>query len=57
MKAAMLTKGGSAPSSLDADSWRKILTPRSFGTASSDLRKTFAPFVKRLCFEEINPIR
>ena len=53
LKAAMLTKGGSAPSSLDADIWRKILTSRSFGTASSDLRKTFALFVKRLCLEEI----
>ena len=53
LKAAMLTKGGSGPSSLDADGWRKILASRSFGTASSDLRKTFALFVKRLCLEEI----
>ena len=36
LKAAMLTKGGSAPSGLDADGWRKILTSRSFTTASSD---------------------
>ena len=53
LKAAMLTKGGSGPSGLDADGWRKILTSRSFGTASSELRKTFALFVKRLCVEEI----
>ena len=53
LKAAMLTKGGSGPSDLDADGWRKILTPRSFGAASSELRKTFALFVKRLCLEEI----
>ena len=53
MKAAMLTKGGSGPSGLDADGWRKILTSRSFGTVSSKLRKTFALFVKSLCVEEI----
>ena len=53
MKAAMLTKGGSGPSGLDADGWRKILTLRSFGTSSSELRKTFALFVKSLCVEEM----
>ena len=34
-KAAMLTKGGSGPSGLDADGWIRILTSRSFGAASS----------------------
>ena len=53
LKAAMLTKGGSGPFGLEADGWRKILTSRSFGTASSKLRKTFLLFVKRLCLEEI----
>ena len=53
LKAAMLTKGGPGPSTLEADGWRKYLTSRSFGTASSELRKTFALFVKRLCLEEI----
>ena len=53
LKAAMLTKGGSGPSGLDAYGWRKILTSRSFGTASSEFRKTFASFVKSLCVEEI----
>ena len=48
LKAAMLIKGGSGPSGLDADGWRKILISRSFGTASSHLRKTFGLFVKRL---------
>ena len=57
LNAAMLTKGGSAPSSLKADSWRKILTSRSFGTASSELRKTFALFIKRLCLEKIKKCR
>ena len=53
LKAARLSKWGSGPSGLDADGWRKILTSRSFGTASSKSRKTFALFVKRLCLEEI----
>ena len=53
LKAAMLTKGGSETSGLDTDGWREILTSRSFGTASSDMRKTFALFVKRFCLEEI----
>ena len=53
LKAAMLTKKGSGPSGLDDDGWRKILTSRSFGTASSDLRKIFALFVKSLCVEDI----
>ena len=53
MKAAMPTKWGSGPSGLNADVWRKILTSRLFGIASSELRKTFALFVKRLFLEEI----
>ena len=53
LKAAIITKDGSGPSGLDADGWKKILTSRSFGTASSDLRKTFALFIKRLYLEEI----
>ena len=42
MKASMLIKGGSGPSGLDANGWRRILTSRAFGTATLDLRKTFA---------------
>ena len=53
LKAAMLTKWGSGPAGLDSDGWRKILTSRSFGTASSELRETFALSVKSLCVEEI----
>ena len=56
LKAAMLTKGGSGPSGLDTDGWRKILTSRSFGASSSKLRKTFALFVKSLCVEEIENV-
>ena len=53
LKAATLTKGGSGPSVFDADGWRRILTSREFGASSSDLRKTFTQFIKRLCIEEL----
>ena len=48
-KAALRTKGGSGPSGMDADGWRRILASNSFGTASSDLRKTFTEFIKVIC--------
>ena len=53
LKAAMLMKGGSGPSDLDADGWRRMLTSREFGTSSTDLRKTLAQLIKRLCIEEL----
>ena len=53
LKAALLTKGGSGPSGLNADGWRRLLTSREFGTSSTDLRKTFAQLIKRLCIEEL----
>ena len=55
LKAAMLTKGRSGPSGLDADGWRRMLTSREFGTSSTDLclRKTFAQLIKKLCIEEL----
>ena len=46
IKASILTKGGSGPSGLDADSWCRILTSRAFGTATLDLRRTFAQLIK-----------
>ena len=48
LRAASITKGGSGSSGLDADGWRRILTSNSFGTASSDLRKSVADFIKKL---------
>ena len=51
LKAATLTKGGSGPSGLDADELCRILTSREYGTSSTDLRKTFAQRIKRLCIE------
>ena len=49
----MLIKGGSGPSGLDANGWRRILTSRAFGTATLDLRKTFAQLIKELHEEEL----
>ena len=49
----MLIKGGSGPSGLDANGWRRILTSRAFGTATLDLRKTFDKLMKKLCVEEL----
>ena len=53
LKAAMLTKGGSAPSGLDADRWCRMLTSREFGASSIDLRKLIAQLIERLCIEEL----
>ena len=43
--AAAITKGGSGQFGLDAYGWRRMLTSISFGTASSDLRKSIADFI------------
>ena len=53
MKVSMLTKSRSWSSVLDADVWRRILTSRALGTATLDLRKTFAQQIKKLCVEEL----
>ena len=42
LRVASITKGGSGPSGLDADGWRRMLTSNSFGTASSDICKSIA---------------
>ena len=52
MKVSILTKGGSRPSGIDADGWRRILTSHDFGTAQLDLGKTFTQLIKRFCVEE-----
>ena len=50
-KAALKTKGGSGPSGLDAEGWRRILTSNSFGDSSTDLCKAIARFTRKLCSE------
>ena len=53
LRAASITKGGSGPSGLDGDGWRRILNSHFFGTASSDFRKLVADFIKKLCSKRI----
>ena len=50
---ASLTKGGSGPSGMDAEGWRRILCSSMFGTTNGDLRKALAEMIKRLCIEEL----
>ena len=53
-KAAIGTKGGSAPSGLDADGWRRIIVSSCFAAATSDLRKAILELVKKLCITNIS---
>ena len=46
-EATLKTKGGSCPSGLDADGWRKILVAKSYGTINADLRRVFANVIKK----------
>ena len=48
-RAAIKTKQGSGPSSMDVDGWRRILASNSFDTANNGLWKVFANVVKKLC--------
>ena len=52
-RAALKTKGGSGPSGLDADGWRKILASNNYGTVNTDLRKAFAEVIKTICTKKI----
>ena len=52
--AARKTQGGSGPSGMDADGWRRILVSNSFGKSSSDLCQSIAQLAKKLCTEEQN---
>ena len=45
--AALKTKGGSGPSELDADRWRKIFVSKSDGTMNVDLRRALASVIKK----------
>jgi len=52
-KAALRTKGGSGPSGLDADGWRRILASNNYGTVNIDLRRSFARVIQKLCKEKL----
>jgi len=56
MKAAIKTKGGSGPSNMDADGWRRILLSKSFGDSSSNLCQAIANVTKKLCTRECRNI-
>ena len=53
-KATMKTRGGSGPSSLDADGWKRILLSENFGESSSDLCQTLAKVTKNLCTDKLS---
>ena len=53
-EAAKITRGGSGPSGMDADGWRRILTSKDYGDAGSDLRKAISSLIKVICIREIN---
>ena len=47
------TKGGSGPSGMDANRWRRILLSRDYGDAGNDLRKAITFLIEKICIEEI----
>ena len=51
---AAIKKGGCGQSGLDADNSRRVLTSRSLGFSSVDLRKYFANFFKIICIKYIH---
>ena len=51
-EAALKTKGGSGPSGLDADGWRKIVVSKSYGKINTDLRRAFANVITKICTEK-----
>ena len=55
-KAVIKTKGGSGPSAIDADGWRRILCSNNFGDAKVDLRKVIANFIKKVCTEKMSAV-
>ena len=48
------SKGGSGPSGLDANGWKRIFISNSFDTAASDLRKSIAGFIKKHYSKRMN---
>ena len=51
-KAALKTKGGSGPSNLDADGWRRILLSNCFGDSSANLCQAIASVSRKLCTQD-----
>ena len=55
-KAAIKTKGGSGPSAMDANGWRRILCSNNFGDANVDLRKAIVNFIEKICTEKVSAV-
>ena len=53
-RVASKMKGGSGPSGMDADGWKKILVSKVYGQNGEDLRKAFAEVIKKICREKID---
>ena len=51
-KAALKTRGGTGPSGLAVEGWKRIFTSNQFGDSAEDLCKTFAEVIKKLCTVE-----
>ena len=52
MRKAALKTGGSGPSPMNAEGWRRILTSKQFGNSSSDLWKAIVRMARKLCTVE-----
>ena len=50
---AIDTKGGSGPSGIDADGWKKILVSKVYGDMGEYLRKAFSKFIIKTCTTDI----
>ena len=48
-KAVLKTKGGSGPSVMDADGWRKLFVGNAYGESSIDLCNAFSKVIQKLC--------
>lgn len=53
LEAAKIIRGGSGPSGLDADGWRRILVSRDYGETGTDLRKAIASLIRKVCSVEV----
>ena len=54
LKAAKITEGGSGPSGMDADGWRKVIVSKVYGDVRNDLRKSLAQTVRKMCTEHVS---
>ena len=55
LKAALNSKGSAGPSGLDAESFRRVLCSKSFGTCSKTLREEIALLAKNLATKTYHP--